>query len=267
MTLRILVRGGGDVASGPILRMQRAGWQVLVTELERPLAVRRFVSFAQAVYAGDMRVEEVCARKVKDMRAAEDALAEGCVPVLVDPESAAREEFCPHVLVDGRMRKLPPEIEIDMAPLTIGLGPGFTAGFHCHAVIETNRGPHLGRVIWQGGAEENTGIPERVGEYRSDRVLRAPAEGPIEALVEIGTLVQAGTVIARVAGQPVTAPFPGVLRGLAQAGLAVAAGEKIGDLDPRADPSLCWLVSDKALAVGGGVLEAILSWRPLRGWR
>jgi xanthine dehydrogenase accessory factor len=267
MTLRILVRGGGDLASGVIVRLQRAGWQVLVTELEQPLAVRRYVAFAQAVYVEEMRVEEVRARKVKDMRAAEDALAEGCVPVLVDPEATIRGEFRPHVLVDGRMRKLPSEIETDTAPLTIGLGPGFTAGFHCHAVIETNRGPHLGRVIWQGGAEENTGIPERVGEYRSDRVLRAPVEGSIDPVVEIGTLVQAGAILARVAGQPVTAPFPGVLRGLVQAGLTVAAGEKIGDLDPRADPSLCWLVSDKALAVGGGVLEAILSWRPLRGWR
>jgi xanthine dehydrogenase accessory factor len=267
MTLRILVRGGGDLASGVIVRLHRAGWQVLVTELERPLAVRRYVAFAQAVYAEDMRVEEVRARKVQDIRGAEAALAEGSVPVLVDPEAAAREVFHPHVLVDGRMRKLPPENEMDMAPLTIGLGPGFTAGFHCHAVIETNRGPHLGQAIWQGGAEENTGIPERVGEYRSDRVLRSPVDGSIDPLVDIGTLVQAGAVIARVAGQPVTAPFPGVLRGLAQAGLPVSAGEKIGDLDPRADPSLCWLVSDKALAVGGGVLEAILSWRPLRGWR
>jgi xanthine dehydrogenase accessory factor len=267
MTLRILVRGGGDLASGVIVRLHRSGWQVLVTELERPLAVRRYVAFAQAVYADEMRVEEVRGRKVQDMRGVEDALAGGCVPVLVDPQAAASDEFRPHVLVDGRMRKLPPEIEKDKAPLTIGLGPGFTAGFHCHAVIETNRGPHLGRVIWQGGAEENTGIPERVGEHRSDRVLRSPVDGSIDPMVEIGTLVQTGAVIARVAGQPVTAPFPGVLRGIVQAGLMVAAGEKIGDLDPRADPGLCWLVSDKALSVGGGVLEAILSWRPLRGWR
>lgn len=264
MTLRILVRGGGDVASGAILRMHRAGWQVLVTELERPLCVRRYVSFAQAVYDGEIRIEEAVARRVTDMAGARAAFIQDMVPVLVDPKLAALADFQPQVIVDGRMRKKPPELSMDAALLTVGLGPGFTAGVDCHAVVETHRGPFLGRVIWDGPAQPDTGIPERVGEYQSERVLRAPAEGVLEALVDIGDHVRVGQVVARIAGQPVLAPFDGVLRGLVMAGLHVRSGEKIGDVDPRGDARLCWLVSDKALAVGGGVLEAVLSSAKLR---
>ena len=264
MTLRVLVRGGGDVASGAILRMHRAGWQVLVTELERPLAVRRFVSFAQAVYDGEMRIEETAARRAADMAAAQAAFQAGVVPVMVDSRLEALEIFRPHVIVDGRMRKQPPEIGMDAALLTIGLGPGFTAGVNCHAVVETHRGPFLGRVIWEGTALPDTGIPERVGAYQAERVLRAPVEGTLEALAEIGDQLLAGQVVARVGGEPVTTPFDGVLRGLVMHGLRVRGGEKIGDVDPRGDARLCWLVSDKALAVGGGVLEAVLACAALR---
>jgi xanthine dehydrogenase accessory factor len=153
---------------------------------------------------------------------------------------------------------------MEQALLAIGLGPGFQAGLDCHAVIETNRGPALGRVIWQGGAQDDTGIPERVGAYRSERVLRAPAAGVLDAVAEIGALLAEGDLVARVGVAEVRAPFHGVLRGLLHPGLEVRTGEKIGDLDPRGDPALCWLVSDKALAVGGGVLEAILSRPALR---
>lgn len=266
--MRILVRGGGDLASGVVVRLQRAGWQVIVAELAQPLAVRRYVSFAQAVYDGEMQVEEVRGQRITSLAQAQAALAQGIVPVMIDPELAIRASFKPHVVIDGRMLKRPPEPGLkETAPLVIGLGPGFTAGIDCHAVIETNRGPYLGRVIWEGQAQPDTGIPERVGDYRAERVLRAPAEGAIEALEEIGSRVHQGDTIAKVAAQPVIAPFDGVVRGLAQAGLHVRAGEKIGDLDPRGDPRLCWLVSDKALSVGGGVLEAILACLSLRGER
>jgi xanthine dehydrogenase accessory factor len=264
MTLRILVRGGGDLASGVILRLHRAGWQVLVTELPQPLTVRRSVAFSQAVYDGQAQVEEVSARRVEDYAEALKALAAGVVPVMVDPRLAEKAAFAPHVLVDGRMRKTPPETGLDAAPLVLGLGPGFTAGVDCHAVVETNRGPFMGRVIWEGQAQADTGVPERVEGYQVERVLRAPADGVLEPAAEIGALLRAGQIIARVGGQPVAAPFDGVLRGLVQAGVAVGAGTKIGDLDPRGDPRLCWLVSDKALAVGGGVLEAVLAWKPIR---
>ncbi len=264
MTLRILVRGGGDLASGVALRLHRAGWQVLVTELARPLAVRRYVSFAQAVYSDEIRVEEVLARRVADIGSAKKALLERVLPVMVDPAGEALLSFHPHVLVDGRMRKHPPELHMDAAPLVIGLGPGFTAGVDCHAVVETNRGPFLGRVIWEGPAEADTGIPERVAGYRAERVLRAPVDGRLEAVAGIGAQLREGEVVARIASVPIYAPFAGVLRGLVEDGLGVRAGEKVGDVDPRGDARLCWLVSDKALSVGGGVLEAILASEPMR---
>ncbi len=262
--LRILVRGGGDLASGVVIRLHRAGWQVIVAELPQPLAVRRLVSFAQAVYEGQNQVEEILARRVVNFPEAQETLAQGIVPVIIDPDLNVREDFRPHVLIDGRMRKAPPKMKMDVAPLVIGLGPGFNAGLDCHAVVETNRGPFLGRVIWQGQAQPDTGLPERVGEYQVERVLRAPASGVLETFFEIGAVVQTGDVIARTGGQSVLAPFDGVLRGLLQDNLNVRAGEKIGDVDPRGDPRLSRLVSDKALSVGGGVLETILSWKPIR---
>jgi xanthine dehydrogenase accessory factor len=264
MVYRILVRGGGDLASGVIARLHRAGWRVLVTELDAPRAVRRYVSFGQAVYDGETRVEEINARRVEDPNGAEQAFTAGIVPVMVDPRADARGWFAPHIIIDGRMRKLSGDLPLDAALLVLGLGPGFTAGVDCHAVIETNRGPFLGRVIWQGQAQADTGIPEFVGTKGAERVLRAPASGMVHALVVIGVQVRAGEAVAEVEGMMVTAPFDGVLRGLVQSGLRVAAGEKIGDLDPRGDPRLSRLISDKALAIGGGVLEAILAAPALR---
>ncbi len=264
MTLRIIVRGGGDIASGVVLRLYRAGWEVIVAELERPLAVRRYVSFAQAIYAGEITIEDTPALRVANIAEVRAALNNRRVPVIVDAGLSVASDFQPQVIVDGRMRKKPPEGEPGPASLVIGLGPGFTAGVDCQAVVETNRGPYLGRVYWKGSAQADTGIPERVGDYQVERVLRAPATGVFEPLRSIGGQVTAGDMIARVNGREITAPFNGVLRGLLQGGLQVMHGEKVGDLDPRGDPGLCWLVSDKALAVGGGVLEAILAWKPLR---
>jgi xanthine dehydrogenase accessory factor len=264
MTLRILVRGGGDLASGVVMRLYRAGWQVLVTELPQPRAVRRLVSFAQSVYDGQVMVEGIMGRRIETAAEIEMVLAAGEVPVLVDPSLASAAVFQPHVVIDCRMLKRPPEDHSFIAPFEIGIGPGFTAGKDCHAVIETNRGPHLGRVIWSGSAQDDTRTPEKVGVHRGERVLRAPIEGPVAAVKPIGTLLKEGDIVARVAGAPVVAPFDGVLRGMIQDGIVAEAGEKIGDIDPRGDVRLCWLVSDKALSIGGGVLEAVLSWQPLR---
>jgi len=264
--MRILVRGGGDLASGVVVRLHRAGWQVLVTELARPLAVRRYVSFAEAVYDGEISIEGVRGLRIDRLDDVNPSIADGVVPVLVDPSLESLARFEPHVLIDGRMTKRPPETDIGAAPLVIGLGPGFTAGVDCHAVVETNRGPAMGRVLWEGQAQADTGVPERVAGYQVERVLRAPADGVIEPFVEIGNLVSAGDLIAEVAGEPVIAAFDGVVRGLIKPGLKIRAGEKIGDIDPRGDPRLCWMVSDKALAVAGGVLEAILSWKPVRNF-
>lgn len=265
--VRVLVRGGGDLASGVVLRMRRAGWDVLVTELALPRVVRRTVSFAEAIYNGEVVVEEISARRVQTLQEIEDALASGVVPVIVDPSAEIRHKYCPQVLVDARMRKLPSELGCQASLLVIGLGPGFFAGTDCDAVVETNRGPFLGRVYWQGTAQPDTGIPERVGSFQSERVLRSLRDGIFESLAEIGQLVRREDGVARVNGELIVAPFDGVVRGLIHGGLFVRRGEKVGDVDPRGDPRICWLVSDKALAVAGGVIEAVLTWKVAKGVR
>jgi xanthine dehydrogenase accessory factor len=258
MPALILIRGGGDLATGVAIRLIRAGLRVVVTELPQPLAVRRSVSFAEAVYSTEIKVEDFTARRVDDP---EDSLrilnilGKQQVPVLVDPGCTSAKLLHPVVIVDGRMTKQPPE-PIGYPPsLYIGLGPGFEAGVNCQAVIETRRGHTLGRVFWHGSPDLDTGQPE--GD--SQRVLRAPADGELETCVSIGDLLEVGEVIAIINGLKVTAPFAGILRGLLHPGLNVKRGLKIGDLDPRSDPRVCQLVSDKALSIGGGVLEAILS--------
>lgn len=260
----VMIRGGGDLATGVAARLHRSGFRLVITERQQPLAVRRLVALAEAVYSGEVVVEDLRARLVTDVSQVEALWAEGALPVLVDPSANSRRALQPDALVDGRMRKAPPELTREAAPLVVGLGPGFTAGVDCHAVVETNRGHHLGRVYWKGTVQEDTGIPEAVRGYDVDRVLRAPASGLVEAELELGTTVRRGEIVARVDGAEVTAPFEGVLRGLLHDGLEVQQGMKIGDLDPRGVERYCYEISDKALAVGGGVLEAILARPDLR---
>ncbi|MGB8214100.1 MAG: selenium-dependent molybdenum cofactor biosynthesis protein YqeB [Anaerolineales bacterium] len=260
----ILIRGGGDLATGVALRLIRSGLRVVVTEIAQPLAVRRTVAFAEAVYAGEVRVEGVTAHCIPDPSDSFRilmVLGKQQVPVLVDPACSSAKALHAAVVVDGRMTKRPPEPIGYVPSLYLGLGPGFIAGGNCQAVVETRRGPMLGRVYWQGGPDPDTGQPE--GDPQ--RVLRAPAEGDLVAHAEIGQHLEAGQLIAEVAGQGITAPFAGVLRGLLHPGLRVTRGLKIGDIDLRDDARLCQVVSDKALAVGGGVLEAILSRPEVRG--
>ena len=230
------------------------------------MAVRRLVSFAEAIYSGHSSVEEVIAQRVDNLLEAYHVLSQHQVPVMVDPKANCLSQINPKVLIDGRMIKNPPEIGREAASLVIGLGPGFWAGKDCHAVIETKRGHHLGRVIWEGPADPDTGFPDSVAEWRSERVLRAPADGTLIAHVDICSLVKTGEAICSVGGIEVTAPFSGVVRGLLYPGLNVRRGTKIGDLDPRDNPEFCKLVSDKSLAIGGGVLEAILSRPELRAF-
>jgi xanthine dehydrogenase accessory factor len=258
----VLLRGGGDLATGVALRLYRAGIRVVITELAQPLAVRRTVSFAEAVYAGHHKVEEVTARLVKrdQLQASLDADAEA-IPVLIDPEADILLYYPFSVVVDARLIKLPPPpLPVDV-PLHIGLGPGFHAGENCHAVIETRRSHTLGRVYWTGTTQPDSGEPE--GDRR--RVLRAPGDGVLIPKANIGEQVEEGQVIAVIGDQwTVISPFAGILRGLIHDGLTVTKGLKIGDVDTRNDASACRLVSDKALAIGGGVLEAILSKEELR---
>jgi len=264
MAFLSLLRGGGDLASGVALRLFKAGIPIIITELPKPLAVRRTVSFAQAIYSGEIVLEGVRARRADGPEQTRQFLMEGIVPVLADPETSICSYLTPNVLIDGRMTKKSPDLGIDSAALVIGLGPGFVAGENCHAVIETKRGPYLGRVIWEGSAEPDTGQPEKVGLHQDDRVLRAPADGMLTSHAQIGDYLKIGQVVAEVAGIPVCTVFEGYLRGLLQDGLAVRQGLKIGDVDPRPDRNLCYMVSDKALSIGGGVLEAILSRPDLR---
>jgi len=263
----VLVRGGGDLATGVALRLHRAGIGVIITELAQPLAVRRTVSFAEAVYEGVWEVEGVKGRRVEAEQLSA-ALEAGEIPVLVDPELEILMSQPFLVVVDARLTKQPPAPLPRPVPLHIGLGPGFYAGRNCHAVIETRRSHTLGRVYWEGVTQPDSREPE--GDPR--RVLRAPADGVLRGVKKIGEHVEAGEVIAVIGEQysgtsgqlSVISPFRGVLRGLVHDGLRVNQGMKVGDVDPRDDPSYCWLVSDKALAIGGGALEAVLSRREIR---
>ena len=256
----VLVRGGGDLATGVALRLLRAGIRVVVTELAQPLAVRRTVSFAEAVFAGHHSVEGVTARLVqRDQLQA--ALEAGEVPVLVDPDVDIITTVYFPIVVDARLLKTYPTPLPIAVPLHIGLGPGFHAGENCHAVIETRRSHTLGRVYWTGTSQPDSGEPE--GDRR--RVLRATGNGVLMSQAKIGEQMEEGQTIAVIDDRwTVLSPFRGLLRGLIHDGLTVTRGMKIGDVDVRNDPSTCILVSDKALAIGGGVLEAILSNEEIR---
>jgi xanthine dehydrogenase accessory factor len=264
MTHLIILRGGGDLASGVALRLYRSGFQLVIIELEKPLAVRRTVSFAEAVYEGTQNVEGVTARLVSADQI-QVTLEGGEIPVLVDPQAnILRNQFLTSpqstIVIDARLLKAEPEpLDVKVA-LHIGLGPGFIAGENCHAVIETRRGHTLGRVYWDGPTQADSGQPD--GDPR--RVLRAPQAGVLLAHAQIGDHLEEGQLIAEIqpkAGDEkaqITSPLKGVLRGLIRPGIELEENMKIGDVDPRDDSTLHTLVSDKALAIGGAVLEALL---------
>ena len=255
----VLVRGGGDLGSGVTYRLHRAGFPVVVTERARPLLVRRAVSYGDAVFSGDITIGGLTAARAESAALAARMCATHVIPVLVDEDDSAIGVLRPVVVVDARMQKVNLGTRLDDAPLVVALGPGFSAGLDCHVVIETNRGHDLGRVIEQGPAEADTGEPGSVGGKTHSRVLRAPADGHVQPLAQIGDTIEAGQTIATVSGEPIVAAFGGVLRGLIHEQVAVVAGMKVGDLDPRAKREHCFSISDKSLAIGGGVLEAVLA--------
>ena len=259
----VLLRGGGDLATGVALRLHRSGIKLVITELAQPLAVRRTVSFAEAIYEGHQTVEGVTARLIQPEGLQGWNRADE-IPILVDPDANVLTLIDFLVVVDARlMKSTPSALPVDV-PLHIGLGPGFHAGRDCHAVVETRRSHTLGRVYWAGSAQADSGEPE--GDRR--RVLRAPANGILTGRATIGEHLEEGQLIAEVKNETevskIESPFKGVLRGLIHDGVEVRRGLKIGDVDPRDDPSACYLVSDKALAIGGGVLEALLSRKEIR---
>jgi xanthine dehydrogenase accessory factor len=259
----IIIRGGGDLGTGVIYRLFKAGFPLLVLELPHPLVVRRKVALATAVPEGEIQIEGLIGRRAKRVPEALNLINEGIIPVLVssDLESIINDlPGQPFAIVDARLAKRNIDTRLDQAPLVIGLGPGFTAGVDCHSVIETMRGHTLGRVIWQGSALPNTGTPGIVAGKGAERVLRAPVDGVAVWQVAIGAQVEDGQLLGAVDSIALTAPFAGVVRGLIAPGTAVSKGLKIGDVDARADRAACFTISDKALAIGGGVLEAVLTY-------
>lgn len=255
----VVIKGAGDLATGVAARLWRSGMKVAMTELERPLTIRRTVAFSEAVYDGETTVENLTARRVADIPGVYAAWQSGIIPVLVDSCAECVPAIRPQAVVDAILAKRNLRTSILDAPLVIGLGPGFTAGRDVHAVIETNRGHFLGRVLWRGSAQPDTGVPGEIGGAGRERVIHAPADGEFRHERPIGSLVAQGELLGFAGDAAVRAPIGGVLRGLIHDGIPVQAGLKIGDVDPRANREHCFTISDKALSIGGGVLEAILA--------
>jgi len=253
----VLIKGAGDIATGIALRLFRAGMQIVMTDLEQPTAIRRTVAFSQAIPQGTTAVEGITGRKSTAEHVAA-VLAAGEIPVLADPACLCKDLLHPDVIVDAILAKKNLGTHITDAPTVIAVGPGFSAGSDCHAVVETMRGHYLGRVILNGPATPNTNIPGLIGGYAGERVLRAPCDGFFRPELEIGARVEAGDVAGYVNNEPMCCTIGGILRGILSDGIAVHQGMKAGDVDPRCELAHCYCASDKALAVGGGVLEAIL---------
>ncbi|HYE81054.1 MAG TPA: selenium-dependent molybdenum cofactor biosynthesis protein YqeB [Clostridia bacterium] len=260
----VVVRGAGDIATGIAHRLWRCGFRVLMTEIGRPLVVRRFASFANAVLIGKAEVEGVCAVKADGIENIYEIWNDNNIPVLCDSECRVLEDLEPLAIVDAILAKRNLGTSVDMAPVTIGVGPGFEAGVDVNAVIETKRGHNLGKVIFEGQAEADTGIPGNIMGYSQERLLRAPVNGVIRNTLEIGDRVKQGDMIAQVAGEPVKSLIDGVVRGLIADGTEVRKGLKIGDVDPRGIREYCFTISDKSRSVAGGVLEAVLYLRKVK---
>lgn len=254
----VVIRGAGDIATGIALRLWRSGIRLVMLELPAPTAIRRTVCFSQAVLFGSWCVEGVTARLASDANEARQLAEHGEIAVLVDPDGSAVTALHPDGVVDAILAKRNLGTKLTDAPVVVGVGPGFTAGRDCHAVVETMRGHDLGRVILKGSAQANTGIPGVIAGHSADRLLRAPADGIFRQVLEIGDRVNPGDIAGMVEGVPMCCKLGGTLRGLLADGVPVYKGMKCGDVDPRGVEDYCNRASDKALAVGGGVLEALL---------
>ena len=256
----VIIRGGGDIATGIALRLYRSGMAVVICETPAPTSIRRTVCFSEAVRQGTAEVEGVAAR-LTDLEGVPGLLGQGVIPVLADPAGDCISPLSPDAVVDAILAKRNLGTHMELAPIVVAAGPGFTAGVDCHAVVETMRGHYLGRVIYDGSAQPNTNIPGLIGGYAGERVLRAPADGIFRGVRRIGDHVSCGDVAGYVGDVPMACTIGGTLRGLLADGIAVTRGFKCGDVDPRCSPAHCLCASDKALAIGGGVLEAILHLR------
>lgn len=255
----VIVRGGGDIASGTIQKLHRSGFKVLVLEVEKPTTIRRNVAFSEAVYDGQAVIENIKAVLVKNNDEIDKAWEDGTVPVIIDEEAKYIDIIKPFAVVDAILAKRNLGTKKDMAPITIGLGPGFSAGKDVDIVVETMRGHNLGRLIFNGYAMENTGVPGEIGGHSEDRVIYSHCTGKINNIRKIGDIVKAGEVIAVIDGIEVHATINGILRGIIKNGTIVTKGLKIADIDPRFNElENCNTISDKARNIGGAVLEALL---------
>jgi xanthine dehydrogenase accessory factor len=255
---RLVIKGGGEMASGIAVRLFRAGLrEILLLETPAPSAVRRTVCFCEAVYDGRQQVEGIMAQRAQHCEEIAALWRQGILAVAVDPDWKLLGQIRPHVCVDAILAKRNTGTAMTDAPFTLGIGPGFTAGVDTHAVVESNRGHNLGRVYTEGAAQDNTGIPGVIGGYSVERLLRAPEEGITRAYRQIGEIVRAGDTVLSVGKSPVAARIDGVVRGLVHSGVTVGKGSKVGDIDPRGNAEYCHTVSEKARALGGAVLEAV----------
>lgn len=252
-----VIRGAGDLASGIALRLWRSGMDVVLTDLPQPTAIRRSVAFSEALRLGETNVEGIVAKRADSVEEARNLLAQHIIPVLADPNCTCRLSLQPHVLVDAILAKRNLGTAITDAPIVVAAGPGFTAGVDCHAVVETMRGHTLGRVYYSGSALPNTNVPGLIGGFTGERVLRAPCDGLFQPVKDIGDTVAEGDIVAYVSGEPIKATIGGVIRGLLPEDVPVHKGMKSGDVDPRYCIDNCYTISDKSLAIGGGVLEAV----------
>lgn len=253
----VIIKGAGDLATGIAYRLFRSGFQVVMTELAQPMAIRRTAAFAEAVFVGTTVVEGVVATKT-EFADVVTVINEGKIPVVVDPQGLLVKKLRPLAIVDAILAKKNIGTQMKDAQIVIGVGPGFTAGKDVHAVVESKRGHYLGRVITEGTAAFDTGVPGDIGGYTKERILRAPCSGTFKGLSKIGDQVVVGEIVAYVDEEPVIASIAGTLRGLLYDQLTVNEGMKIGDIDPRCILEHCFSISDKARSIGGGVLEAIL---------
>ncbi len=256
--MMVLIKGAGDLATGIAYRLKKSGFDVVMTEIHKPTTVRRTVAFSQAVFDNEIAIEGIKGIKVNNINEIYEEIREGNIPIIIDEKAEVIKELRPDVVVDAIIAKKNLGTSIEDAPIVIGVGPGFEAKVDCHLVVETKRGHYLGKVIEEGSAIPNTGVPGNIGGYTKERIIRASSNGNIKPVVEIGDFVKKGDIVAYIDGVEVLAEIDGIVRGMLQEGIEVFKGMKSGDIDPRCEKDHCFTISDKARSIGGGVLEAIM---------
>ena len=256
--MMVLIKGAGDLATGIAYRLKKSGFDIVMTEIHKPTTVRRTVAFSQAVFDNEIVIEGIKGVKVNNINEIYEEIREGNIPIIIDEKAEIIKELRPDVVVDSIIAKKNLGTSIEDAPIVIGVGPGFEAKVDCHLVVETKRGHYLGKVIEEGSAIPNTGVPGNIGGYTKERIIRASSNGKIKPLVAIGGFVKKGDIVAYIDGIEVLAEIDGIVRGMLQEGIEVFKGMKSGDIDPRCEKDHCFTISDKARSIGGGVLEAIM---------